>query len=190
LKLPRNPRRCVPAAAVILAAATIILAGPLACGSKTKQVKPSGPVQTGESQRDAGFIIPLKQQVRWHYGEANPAPSRKPSYLLRSFNFAENGTSLDAEATGVLRDFAKIMAEKPKVRIYVLGLADAYGEKLNADNLGLHRAKVAREFLTSAGVNRERMEMGTIGSAGAVAKEDEKIAMSLDRRVELWLLEE
>jgi hypothetical protein len=34
------------------------------------------------------------------------------------------------------------------------------------------------------------MEMSTIGATAAVAKPDEKIAQTLDRRVEVWLMEE
>jgi outer membrane protein OmpA-like peptidoglycan-associated protein len=211
LKLQWNSRRCgrpapptpvknifAPAAGIIasavavlaLATLALVLTAPLACGPKTAKRPPSTTRMSGEAQRDQAFLVPLKQQQRWAYGETKPALSSKPAYLLRSINFEENGSSLDAEASGVCRDFAKVMAEKPKVRILLLGLADAYGEKLNAENLGLLRARATREFLGQQGVAKDRMEMATIGSAGAVAKPDEKIAQSLDRRVEIWLIEE
>lgn len=184
-----KPGRSIPRAAVLLSAAAILLAGPLACGPKAAKAPPSTRV-SAQDQRDRNFLVPLKQQQRWNYGEAKPAPSRRPSYLLRSFNFEESGSTLDAEAQGVCRDFAAVMAEKPSVRVLVLGLADGYGEKPNAENLGLLRARAAREFLVAQGVAKDRMEMATIGATGAVAKPDEKIAQSLDRRVEIWLMEE
>jgi outer membrane protein OmpA-like peptidoglycan-associated protein len=193
LKLPQKSRRNsllgISLGAVALAAAALVLAGSLACGPKTAKAPPS-PRITAEAQRDQAFLVPLKQQQRWNYAAAKPKPSRTPSYLLRSINFEENGSTLDGEAQGVCRDFAKVMAEKPEVRILVLGLADAYGEKVNAENLGLLRAKATREFLAAQGVAKDRMEMGTIGATGAVAKPDEKIAQSLDRRVEIWLMAE
>jgi outer membrane protein OmpA-like peptidoglycan-associated protein len=173
-----------------LIVATLVLTGSLACGPKSAKAPPSPSRLTAAAQRDQAFLLPVKQQQRWTYGEAKPAPSKTPVYLLRSFTFAEGGSALDAEATGVCRDFAKVMAEKPKVRILVLGLTDAYGEKLNADNLGLLRARAAREFLVQQGVAKERMEMATIGATGAVAKPEEKIAQTRDRRVEIWLMEE
>ena len=190
MKLPQNSRRYTTLAVVALAGAALALAGLLACGPKAAKAPAAPPRVSASAQRDQAFLLPVKEQQRWAYGEAKPAPSRTPAYLLRSFNFAENGATLDAEASGVCRDFAKLMAEKPKVRILLLGLADAYGEKLNAENLGLLRARAAREFLAEQGVAKDRMEMATIGAAGAVAAPDEKIAQTLDRRVEIWLMEE
>lgn len=190
MKLPLNSRWCTALAAVALAVTVLVLAGPLACGPKTAKVRPPTSMGSAEAQRDQAFLLPVKEQKRWIYAEVKPAPTKTPAYLLRSFNFGENGSSLDAEATGVCRDFAKVMVEKPKVRVLLLGLADAFGEKLNAENLGLLRAKAARDFLVQQGIGKERMEMATIGSAAAVAQPDEKIAQSLDRRVEIWLMEE
>jgi outer membrane protein OmpA-like peptidoglycan-associated protein len=204
LKLPQNPGHRAPLAVLVtagsavrlaafafaLAATALALAGPLACGPKTAKVPPAPPRLTAEAQRDQAFLLPVKQQKRWEYGEARPAPSKMPAYLLRSFTFAENSSTLNAEATGVCRDFAKIMAEKPKVRVLLLGLTDAYGEKLNAENLGLLRARAAREILVQQGVAKDRTEMATIGATGAVAQPEEKIAQTRDRRVEIWLMEE
>jgi outer membrane protein OmpA-like peptidoglycan-associated protein len=190
LKLPQNSRRRTALTAAALAATAFALAGPLACGPKAKKAPPRTSMVSAEAQRDQAFLLPVKQQQRWAYGEAKPAPSKTPAYLLRSFNFEENGSTLDAEATGVCRDFAKVMAEKPRVRVLVLGLTDAYGEKLNAENLGLLRARATREFLVQQGVAKDRMEMATIGATGAVAKPEEKIAQTRDRRVEIWLMEE
>jgi outer membrane protein OmpA-like peptidoglycan-associated protein len=177
-------------AAVALAAVTLALAGPLGCGSKGAKARPAGPARTAQEMRDQAFLLPLKQQQRWMYGEARPALSRKPSYLLRGINFGEGSSSLDAEASGVCRDFAKVMAEKPAVKILVLGLTDAFGEKANADNLGLLRARATRDFLAAQGVAKDRIEIATIGADAAVAKADEKIAQSNDRRVEIWLVSE
>lgn len=190
MKLPQNSRWCTTLAAAALAVTALALAGPLACGPKAAKAPASPPRLSAEAQRDQAFLLPVKQQQRWTYGEAKPAPSRTPAYLLRSFNFEENGSTLDAEATGVCRDFAKIMAERPKVRVLLLGLTDAYGEKLNAENLGLLRARAAREFLVQQGVAKDRTEMATIGAMGAVAQPEEKIAQTRDRRVEIWLMEE
>lgn len=190
MKLSQNSRVRTALAAVALAATALALAGPLACGRKAVKTPPPTSMRSAEAQRDQSFLLPVKQQQRWSYGEATPAPSRTPAYLLRSFNFEENGSNLDAEASGVCRDFAKVMAERPKVRVLLLGLADAYGEKLNAKNLGLLRAQAAREFLVQQGIAKERMEMATIGATAAVAKPEEKIAQTLDRRVEIWLIEE
>jgi outer membrane protein OmpA-like peptidoglycan-associated protein len=204
LKLPQNSGRPAPLAVLVtagsafrltafafaLAAAALALAGPLACGPKTAKAPPSPPRLTAEAQRDQAFLLPVKQQQRWKYGEARPAPPKTPAYLLRSFTVAENNSTLNAEATGVCRDFAKIMAEKPKVRVLLLGLTDAYGEKLNADNLGLLRARAARDILVQQGVARDRTDIATIGAAGAVAQPEETIAQARDRRVEIWLMEE
>jgi outer membrane protein OmpA-like peptidoglycan-associated protein len=204
LKLLQNPGHRAPLAVLVtagsavrraafafaLAAIALAIAGPLACGPKAVKAPPSPPRLTAAAQRDQAFLLPVKQQQRWEYGEARPAPSKTPAYLVRSFTFAESGSTLNAEATGVCRDFAKIMAEKPNVRILLLGLTDAYGEKLNADNLGLLRARAAREFLVQQGIAKERMEMATIGAMGAVATPEEKIAQARDRRVEIWLMEE
>jgi outer membrane protein OmpA-like peptidoglycan-associated protein len=190
LKHPQNSRWCTARATVALAATALALAGPLACAPKAAKAPPPTSMESAGALRDQAFLLPVKQQQRWAYGEATPAPSRTPDYFLRSFTFAESGSTLDAEATGVCVDFAKIMAMKPKVRILLLGLADAYGEKLNADNLGLDRARAARDFLVKQGIAKDRMEVATIGATGAVAKPDEKIAQTRDRRVEIWLLEE
>ncbi len=190
MKLPWNPRPGRFAIAIALAATALILAAPLACGPKYKKPERPPSLRSAEALRDQQFLLPLKEQKRWEYGETKPPLPKKPAYLLRSFNFAENGSTLDAEASGVCRDFAKIMVEKPKVRVLLLGLADAYAEKENAENLGLLRARAARDFLVQQGVAKDRMEMATIGAAAAAAQPEEKIAQSFDRRVEIWLMEE
>jgi outer membrane protein OmpA-like peptidoglycan-associated protein len=190
LKLPQNSNWCATLAVVALAVTALALAGPLACGPKVAKTPPHTSMVSAEAQRDQAFLLPVKQQQRWAYGQATPAPPKTPAYLLRSINFAENGSDLDAEASGVCIDFAKIMVEKPKVRVLLLGLTDAYGEKLNAENLGLLRAHATRDFLIGQGIAKDRIEMATIGAAAAVAKPEEKIAQTLDRRVEIWLMDE
>jgi outer membrane protein OmpA-like peptidoglycan-associated protein len=190
LKLPQNSRWCTALAAVALAATALTLAGPLACGPKAAKTPPHTSMASAEAQRNQAVLLPESQQQRWKYGEAKPALSKTPAYLLRSINFAESGSTLDAEASGVCVDFAKIMVEKPKVRVLLLGLADAYGEKQSAEDLGLRRAQATRDFLVQQGIAKDRLETATIGAAAATAKPDEKIAQTLDRRVEIWLLEE
>ena len=186
-----GPRLSLGWVAILAAGMVLIsLVAPLSCTKKGTQARPSADGTTS-LHGSAQFVLPVEKQERWLYPVMpKPEPSKKPAYLLRSYGFAKDSGELNDEAQGVTRELAQVLKEKPSVRVLVVSLCDGVGEKVNAENLGLIRAKAARNALIQAGVERERCEMATFGALQAKATAEEPLAQERDRRVEIWLLEE
>ncbi len=185
----RHPAAAPSRIGLALLAAAVLLAAPLACARKAGT--PASPRSRAAQDYDSSFLLPRAQQVRWAYeGDTNPALAKKPSYLWKTIGFAAGSTTLDREAMSVEQDIAKVMQERPRIRVLFLGLTDQGTEKLNDMNLGLQRASAARDFVIKAGVARDRTEMATLGSRYAGGDPSDPVAQEKDRRVEIWLIEE
>ena len=172
-----------------IAGGILLSVGAIGCGQKGGAARPAGATTT--EKRDASFALPLKQQVRWTYtGDPVPALRQKPAYLLKTIGFAKSSTSVDGEASAVIRDLAASMQERPRIRVLFLGLTDRGPEALNAEDLGLKRARSAREALVAQGIVKDRTEAATFGSSVATGDPSDAVSQEKDRRVEVWLIEE
>lgn len=169
------------------------------CSKKYGQSRPAtaaGHPTEGDGSSSTGgelgnFLIAPDQQIRWGYESMpEPKPAKRPNYLLKSIAFPKGKSEFDAEARGVLRELATTLKAKPGITMLIVGHTDAGPEGVNAGNLALARAQAVRTFLSSQGVEKERMEFASFGAQYAKAANNEPIGQEQDRRAEIWLVEE
>lgn len=83
---------------------------------------------------------------------------RFASDVNSTVNFAFNSTVLDAEARNTLMTQADWIRQFPEVRFKVYGHTDLVGSQGYNRTLGLRRAQAVVSFLSSQGINRNRLE--------------------------------
>jgi len=150
-----------------------------------------GPQPDGSLHGTASNLVDPNRQIRWEYGiMPTPAPSSQPNYLLKSYRCEKGASALNGEARGSLGQLVETLRNKPSVRVVCIGLCDGQGEAVNAQNLGMSRAQAAKQFLTSQGIAKDRIETASFASTQATASKDETIGQAEERRVEIWLLSE
>jgi|WetSurMetagenome_2_1015567.scaffolds.fasta_scaffold517488_1 outer membrane protein OmpA-like peptidoglycan-associated protein len=167
-----------------LLAGCLIICG---CGSK-KTTSGGGSEVTSEASA-------VTQQLAgetagpWSYDSApTPAFDGTPDYRLTSFGFPEKGTDLKPEAVGACREAVKKLADKPEVKLLVVGFADGIKESQGDVNLGMRRADATRRLLKTLGIPPGHVQVASFGSHYATAKDFERIKMGLERKVEIWVL--
>ncbi|MCA9758345.1 MAG: OmpA family protein [Candidatus Eisenbacteria bacterium] len=189
------PTRLMVLTLAILTAGAFVTLGLSGCAKTSTQAPPAEKAmqQDPNSLHGSGgrYLIDPDAQMRWSYSSLpDPAPSVKPNYLLKSFLFDVGASSLNSEARGTLGDLTEMLKSKPEVSVLCLGLCDGNKEKVNAANLGMSRAAAARKYLLDHGIAKTRVEMATFGASMAQAPPEETIGQRLDRKVEIWLLNE
>ncbi len=75
-----------------------------------------------------------------------------------TINFPFNSTALDEEARAVLRQQADWIKQFPEIRFTVYGHTDLVGGTAYNRRLGLRRAQAVVLYLTSQGIDRNRLE--------------------------------
>jgi len=154
------------------------------CGGK-KTGAGSG---TGIVDAEAG-LAPSLEPVAWSYDKAPmPAIVGSPDVRLVSFGFDRESALMKQEAKGACKEALKKLADKPEARLVVIGFADGIGEKASAGALGMRRAHAAGKFLTSLGVDKERVQNTSFGDVYSSARDFETIKQSRERKVEIWVL--
>ena len=83
---------------------------------------------------------------------------RFASDVNSTVNFAFNSTALDADARAILMRQANWIRQFPEVRFKVYGHTDLVGSQAYNRGLGLRRAQAVVSFLSSQGINRNRLE--------------------------------
>lgn len=97
-------------------------------------------VQTGQSQ----YTFDLAQ--------------RFASEVMTTVNFAFNSAQLDAGARETLREQATWIKQFPEIRFRVYGHTDSVGSNSYNKRLGLRRAHVVVNYLSSLGIDKSRLE--------------------------------
>ena len=83
---------------------------------------------------------------------------RFASDVNSTVNFAFNSTALDADARAILMRQANWIRQFPEVRFKVYGHTALVGSQAYNRGLGLRRAQAVVSFLSSQGINRNRLE--------------------------------
>ncbi len=158
------------------------------CGKKTTHSAPATDLPVAEAQ--ASQEAPAIEPIAWAYDKpANPPIEGSPSEMLGSFSFAASGTSLGQESRGACREVVRKLEGRGDYRLVVVGFADGFVEKGNAERLGLKRAETTRAHLSTLGIPTDRVQVTSFGAAYSTAKDYEKIKMSRERKIEIWILD-
>lgn len=106
-----------------------------------------------------GFATTNNQQIQ--SGEKDYVVSlagRFAQEVNTTVNFAFDSAQLDDQARAILRQQADWIRQFPEVRFKVFGHTDAVGSANYNYNLGKRRANAVVRYLSSQGINRDRLE--------------------------------
>jgi len=126
----------------------------------------------------------------WNNGCPKPLfPDGADWAILKGVNFGFNSVKVTPNARRILDGVAASMKLAPDNRFEIGGHTDSVGvEDYNVD-LSRRRAEAVREYLVSKGIEPGRLEVRGYGASDPVASNDTEEGRSLNRRVQLRILE-
>ncbi len=117
-----------------------------------------------------------------------PPPAPKPGTkiaTLRGPNFDFNRTEIRPDGRALLDDAVRTMRENPNLRVSVEGHTDWIGSETYNQQLSEKRARAARDYLTSRGIEGSRIETRGFGESSPVERNDTEDGRAQNRRVEV-----
>jgi OmpA-OmpF porin, OOP family len=103
-------------------------------------------------------------------------------------NFEFNKATLLSSAYSELNQLADAMKANPKTRWRVEGHTDAVGSESYNTELSRKRAEAVVNYLTSKGIERNRMDIVPLGKSNPIATNDTQEGRAMNRRVEIKLI--
>jgi outer membrane protein OmpA-like peptidoglycan-associated protein len=118
-------------------------------------------------------------------------PSEKVQAMLSSYaktiNFDYGKSSIQEAANETLQAIVAILIEYPKANFIIAGHTDSIGSEKFNQTLSEERAASIVEFLTSNGVDPNRLSSIGFGETSPITSNDTKDGMAQNRRVEVKL---
>ncbi len=109
------------------------------------------------------------------------------SIQMDNIYFEHDKYDLLPESFGELNKLVNILNKNPKITIQIQGHTDDSGNDVYNKELSDARAKVVREYLTSQGINQERVSSQGYGLSKPIADNDTEEGREKNRRVEFVL---
>ncbi len=110
--------------------------------------------------------------------------------IINNIYFDFGTSKLTEESTSVLNELYEVMNRKKDIVVEIGGHTDNVGEKDFNLQLSLERANSVKEWLTSKGIESERIVTKGYGEKFPLASnDDEKEGRELNRRIEVTLIE-
>ncbi|MDZ4776778.1 MAG: OmpA family protein [Alphaproteobacteria bacterium] len=109
--------------------------------------------------------------------------------ILRDLQFASASSVLSTGAQGRLAPLAAFLAKQPDARIQIIGHTDSQGSAANNVDLAARRAQSVGAYLSSTGVNANRISSSGMGEASPVATNATAAGRAINRRVEVTILD-
>ena len=101
---------------------------------------------------------------------------------LQTVHFAFDSYLFDDEAKSILKANAQILKDKPRLKIQIEGNCDAMGGLEYNLALGEKRATSAKKFLSSLGIDSNRIAVISFGKEKPIATGDTEEAYAKNRR--------
>lgn len=109
--------------------------------------------------------------------------------VVYGINFSFNSAEILSESHVVLRQILAVLENNPNMKIRIEGHTDDIGSDDYNNRLSLQRAKSVKKFFENAGINSARLQAEGKGETKPVASNDSEMGRSLNRRVEIHLVE-
>ncbi len=160
---------------VVLLMAMLAAAG---CAGKKKGAA-GGPGLSEEGVTPGGSLEQFRSGAALPKGEAGK---------LEDIHFAFDSYELDEEARRILRDNAEWLKDNGRVRVEIEGHCDERGTVEYNLALGAKRARAAKDYLTSLGVEADRMTTISYGEELPLCREHNEGCWQQNRRVHFVIL--
>jgi outer membrane protein OmpA-like peptidoglycan-associated protein len=108
--------------------------------------------------------------------------------ILRDLQFGSASSVLGSGAQGRLAPLAAFLAKQPDTKIQITGHTDAQGAAASNMDLSSRRAQSVSTYLTSTGVNANRITSIGKGESAPTATNDTAAGRAINRRVEVTIL--
>jgi OOP family OmpA-OmpF porin len=117
------------------------------------------------------------------------APPLTRRVVLRGVEFGSDTAYIEPESAGVLELVAEQLRENPELRVRIEGYTDAQAPRAYNLELSLERAESVKRILVGFGIAPNRLDAVGLGEADPVASNDTELGRTLNRRVELKVIE-
>jgi OmpA-OmpF porin, OOP family len=136
----------------------------------------------------------LEKFVRDVFCAPKLASSKEEVIVLRGINFDFDKSNIKREWAGVLDEAARIMKERPNIKVMVEGHTDSKGTEPYNQKLSERRARSVFGYLVDKGINSSRMQTVGYGEIRPIASNtnangsDNPEGRAINRRVELKVM--
>jgi len=117
-----------------------------------------------------------------------PAPPAIPTLAYINFKFATAEIS-GADPIPVLEDVARIMKERPEIKVGITGHTDAIGSEEANMKLSMRRAEAVKDYLVKRGVEPSRLLTQGKGKTMPIDTNDTEIGRARNRRIEFSIVQ-
>jgi outer membrane protein OmpA-like peptidoglycan-associated protein/tetratricopeptide (TPR) repeat protein len=137
----------------------------------------------------------LPQEVVNAITESQPEKKEVDNVVSRSIFFDFNSAELGAEAKRMLEHLCIIMKNSPELKIQFVGSTDSKGSENYNIRLSERRARAARSYLISKGINTSRITIKGVGETNFIALNsnpdgsDNPDGRKYNRRVDIQIME-
>lgn len=111
-------------------------------------------------------------------------------FSLDEVYFDHNQHTIQPNSFPSLEELAKVLLENPGLRIELHGHTDDTGSITSNQELSEQRAEAVRDFLTTQGVDSNRLSTKGFGATKAVADNIDEAGRQLNRRVEVKIVQQ
>jgi outer membrane protein OmpA-like peptidoglycan-associated protein len=120
-----------------------------------------------------------------------PTVRGKPLERLTGVGFASESIVTSRETKGamiMMMEKLRPMGDLKEIRLLALGFTSSYAEGTGAQQLGLQRAEVVRDFLVTLGLSGDNIQVASFGDDYATARPWELYKQTYEQGVAIWLL--
>jgi outer membrane protein OmpA-like peptidoglycan-associated protein len=145
------------------------------------------PDNDGDGILDSNDRCPDVAEVFNNFEDTDGCPDTAPDLIptLAYINFKFGTAEISgADPIPVLEEVARIMKERPNMRVKISGHTDSIGSDQANQQLSLRRATTVRDYLVRKGVDASRFEIQGMGETEPIDSNDTDLGRARNRRIE------
>ncbi|MCA9729018.1 MAG: OmpA family protein, partial [Candidatus Eisenbacteria bacterium] len=116
------------------------------------------------------------------------APNMIPTLAYINFKFGTAEIS-GADPIPVLEEVARIMKERPDLKLKITGHTDNIGSDTANQSLSVRRAETVRNYLVKKGISADRFVTEGQGEAHPIDTNDTEVGRARNRRIEFSVVQ-
>jgi general secretion pathway protein A len=145
--------------------------------------------QAKEQTRNSATGSPQNEEKSEAENPINSVPAGRPADIIADQDsiiyFEHNSNEIPQKAYETLDNLIKLTAQRPDLKITVIGFTDSYGDAVYNKQLSKYRADMVKNYLIGQGVSPENIETIGKGPQKPVASNKTVEGRQKNRRVEI-----